>query len=59
MEKVRDNAKQEFFKRKIRIALLGETSFMSQNQVTELCKKFFDYGIEYEKSLKESNTPLA
>ena len=44
-----DKEKQEYFRRKLRIALLGEPSYMTQMQVTELCKKFFEYGIEYGK----------
>ena len=44
-----DKKKQEYFRKKIRIALLGESSLMTHNQVTELCKKFFEYGIEYGK----------
>lgn len=51
----KDKEMQEFFRKKIRIALLGESSLMTHNQVTELCKKFFEYGVEYNaKSLKES-----
>ena len=42
-----DKEKQEYFRKKIRIALLGESSLMTHSQVTELCKKFFEYGIEY------------
>lgn len=44
-----DKEKQEYFRKKMRIALLGESSLMTHNQVTELCKKFFEYGIEYSK----------
>lgn len=44
---------QEYFRRKLRIALLGESSLMSQVQVTELCKKFFEYGIEYGRNHKQ------
>ena len=43
---------KELFRRKLRIALLGEPSLMSQNKVVELCEKFFNYGIEYGKKLK-------
>lgn len=45
-----DKEKQEYFRRKLRIALLGESSLMTQNQVTQLCQKFFEYGIEYAKN---------
>ena len=45
-----DKEKQEFFRKKLRFAFLGASSLMTQNQVTELCKKFFEYGIEYAKS---------
>ena len=41
-----DKEKQEYFRRKLRIALLGEPSYMTQMQVTELCKKFFEYAGE-------------
>ena len=46
-----DTNKKELFRKKLRIALLGEPSMMSQNKVIELCEKFFNYGIEYGKSL--------
>lgn len=42
-----DKEKQEYFRRKLTIALLGESSLMTQNKVSELCRKFFEYGIEY------------
>ena len=42
-----DKEKQEYIRRKLRIAFLGESSLMTQNRVAELCKKFFEYGIEY------------
>jgi hypothetical protein len=44
-----DKAALEFFRKKMRIELLGEPSFMSQNQVMILCEKFFKYGLEYGK----------
>ena len=43
--------KKEFFRKKLRIALLGEPSLISQNRMVELCEKFFNYGIEYNKNL--------
>ena len=43
---------QEYFRKKMRIALLGEPSLMTQNKVVELCEKFFKIGIEYNKSYK-------
>lgn len=43
---------QEYFRKRIRIALLGEPSLMTQNKVVELCEKFFKYGLEYDKKLK-------
>jgi hypothetical protein len=46
-----DTNKKEYFRRKMRIALLGEPSMMSQNKVVELCEKFFNYGIEYDKKV--------
>ena len=42
-----DKEKQEYIRRKLRIAFLGESSLMTQNRVAELCQKFFEYGIEY------------
>lgn len=45
----KDKEMQDFFRKKLRIALLGESSLMTQNQVSELCRKFFEYGIEYAK----------
>lgn len=47
-----DTNQKELFRRKLRIALLGEPSLMSQNKVVELCEKFFNYGVEYGKKLK-------
>ena len=43
---------QEHLRRKMMISLLGESSLMTQGQVTELCRKFFEYGIEYERNNK-------
>jgi hypothetical protein len=45
-----DKEKQEYFRRKLTIALLGESSLISQSRVSELCKIFFEYGIEYAKN---------
>lgn len=45
----KDKDMQDYFRKKLRIALLGEPSMMTQAQVTKLCEKFFDYGLEYEK----------
>ena len=47
-----DTKKKDYLRKKIRIAMLGEPSMMSQNRVVELCEKFFNYGIEYEKKVK-------
>jgi len=44
-----DKEATEFFRKKLRISLLGEPSLMSQSQVIELCKKFFQYGLDYNK----------
>lgn len=50
-----DKDKHEYFRRKITIALLGESSLMTPSRVLELCKKFFEYGIEYaNKTPKKS-----
>lgn len=46
-----DANKKDYFRRKMRIALLGEPSMMSQNKVVELCEKFFNYGVEYDKKV--------
>lgn len=45
-----DKEKQEYFRRKLTIALLGESSLISQARVSELCKIFFECGIEYAKN---------
>ena len=45
----KDKEMQDYCRKKLRIALLGESSLMTQNQVSELCRKFFEYGIEYAK----------
>ena len=45
----KDKEMQDYFRKKLRIALLGESSVMTLNQVSELCRKFFEYGIEYAK----------
>jgi hypothetical protein len=44
-----DKEALEYFRKKIRISMLGEPSYISQAQVIELCKKFFQYGLEYNK----------
>lgn len=44
-----DKEATEFFRKKLRISLLGEPLLMSQSQVIELCKKFFQYGLDYNK----------
>lgn len=44
---ITDKEKQKYFHRKLTVALLGESSLMTPNRVSELCKKFFEYGIEY------------
>ena len=46
-----DANKKDYFRRKMRIALLGEPSMMSQNKVVELCEKFFNYGVEFDKKV--------
>ena len=51
-----DTNQKELFRKKLRIALLGEPSLMSRNRVVELCEKFFNYGIEYEKSLNADSS---
>ena len=45
----KDKEMRDYFCKKLRIALLGETSLMTHNQVSELCWKFFEYGLEYAK----------
>ena len=50
-----DKEKQEYFRRKLTLALLGESSLMTPNRVSELCKKFFDYGYEYAKNNEKLN----
>ena len=51
-----DTEKKDFFRKRIRIALLGEPSMMSQNKVVELCEKFFNYGVEYNKKVNASSS---
>lgn len=51
-----DTNKKDYFRRKMRIALLGEPSMMSQNKVVELCEKFFNYGVEYEKKVNTDSS---
>ncbi len=51
-----DTNKKEYFRRKMRIALLGEPSMMSQNKVVELCEKFFNYGVEYNKKVNAGSS---
>lgn len=51
-----DKSTQEYFRKRIRIALLGEPSMMSQNKVVELCEKFFNYGVEYNKKVNASSS---
>jgi len=51
-----DADEKTYFRKKIRIALLGEPSMMSQNKVVELCEKFFNYGVEYNKKVNASSS---
>jgi hypothetical protein len=51
-----DTDKKLYFRKKMRIALLGEPSMMSQNKVVELCEKFFNYGVEYDKKVNASSS---
>ena len=51
-----DTDKKEYFRKKMRIALLGEPSMMSQNRVVELCEKFFNYGVEYDKKVNADSS---
>lgn len=51
-----DKNTKEYFRKRIRIALLGEPSLMSQNRVVELCEKFFNYGIEYDKKVNTNSS---
>ncbi len=39
-----------FFNQKMRISLLGESSTLSKTQVIDLCWKFFNYGVQFEKN---------
>ena len=45
---VKDKETLEYFRKKMRIALLGEPSLMTHSEVTELCQKFFEYGMDYK-----------
>ena len=51
-----DADEKTYFRKKIRIALLGEPSMMPQNKVVELCEKFFNYGVEYNKKVNASSS---
>ena len=42
-----------FFNQKMRISLLGESSTLSKTQVIDLCWKFFNYGVQFEKNQQE------
>ena len=44
-----DKNAHDFFNQKMRICLLGEPSIISQSKVIEMCRKFFQYGLEYGK----------
>ena len=45
-----DKNAHDFFNQKMRICLLGEQSMISQGKVIEMCRKFFQYGLEYGKN---------
>lgn len=49
---MKDKEQQEFFNKKMRIMLLGETSLIPQTKVIELCRKFFQYGIDFADGKK-------
>jgi hypothetical protein len=44
-----DKETQMLFNQKMRICLLGESSMIPQNKVIEMCRKFFEMGLEYNK----------
>ena len=44
-----DKDTQKYFNQKMRICLLGETPMIPQNKVIEMCRKFFEMGMEYNK----------
>jgi hypothetical protein len=45
-----DKDTQLYFNKKMKICLLGENSMISQNKVIEMCRKFFELGLNYDKS---------
>ena len=47
-----DKDTQKYFNQKMRICLLGENTMISQNKVIEMCRKFFELGLEYNKKDK-------
>ena len=49
-----EKEKQEYFRKKLGLSLLGASPLMTQYQVTELCKKFFDYGMEHAQKGQET-----
>ena len=54
LELTTEKEKQEYFRKKLGLSLLGASPLMTQYQVTELCKKFFDYGIEYAEKKQQN-----
>ena len=44
-----DKDTQKFFNQKMSISLLGENSMIPQSKVVEMCRKFFQYGLDYKK----------
>ena len=44
-----DKNAHDFFNQKMRICLLGETSTIPQSKVIEMCRKFFEMGLKYNK----------
>jgi len=45
-----DKNAQNFFNQKMRICLLGENSMVDQNKLIEMCRKFFELGMNYKDS---------
>lgn len=48
-------SEKAFFEKKIRFILLGETNEISRTKVVDFCKKFFQFGLEYQETNNGSN----
>lgn len=49
-----DKEQQDYFYKRMRASLLGEPSLLSHSKVIDLCKQFFQYGLDYDDKKKRS-----